>query len=156
MDAVRLNILQAELEAQLAKIDQVYAELEDRTAQMSSEADALIESTGYQIHNLYNAVEDLLKIVAAAFENSIADLSRWHTELLDRMTLDVKSVRPQLISMECAAPLHELRAFRHFFRHAYGVSIDYDRVRKNVEKARQIRPLLRRDIDAFLAALQCG
>jgi hypothetical protein len=30
MDAVRLKLLQAELEAQLAEIEQVYLELEDR------------------------------------------------------------------------------------------------------------------------------
>src|SRR2546425_233012 len=65
------------------------------------------------IHNLFNAREDLLKIVANAFENSIADLSRWHTELLDRMTLDIKGIRPSLLSAESASYL-ELRALRHF------------------------------------------
>ena len=154
MDAVRLRVLEAEVAAQLAKIEQVFAELEDRAGQMQPGKSAFIESTAYQLQNLYNAVEDLLKVVAAGFENSIADLTRWHTELLDRMALEIRGVRPSLISAECAAHLHELRAFRHFFRHAYGVSIDYDRVQENLAKARLIRPLLRRDVDTFLAALQ--
>jgi len=102
------------------------------------------------------SVEDLLKLVAAAFENSIADLSRWHTELLDRMTLESKGVRPSLISAECAKHLHQLRAFRHFFRHPYGVAVDHDRVRENLTKVRQIRQLLRRDVGAFVAAIQTG
>ena len=90
--------------------------LEDRAAaQMRPETYSLIESAAYQLHNLFNAIEDLLKIVANAFENSIADLSRKHTELLDRMTLDIKGIRPSLLSAECASYLHELRAFRHFF-----------------------------------------
>ena len=86
MDAIRLRVLEAEIEAQLARIDQVYAGLDDRAGEMRPETEAVIESTAYQLHNLYNAVEDLLKIAATAFENSVADLSRWHTELLDRMS----------------------------------------------------------------------
>ena len=74
--------------------------LEDRAAaQMRPETYALIESAAYQLHNLFNAIEDLLKIVANAFENSIADLSRWHTELLDRTTPDIKGIRPSLLSV---------------------------------------------------------
>lgn len=48
-----------------------------------------MESVAYQIHNLFNAVEDLLKIVAASFENQITDTARWHTALLQRMTQEV-------------------------------------------------------------------
>jgi hypothetical protein len=154
MDAVRLRVLEAEIEAQLAKIEQVYTELDDRAGQMLPEIEAVIESVAYQLHNLYNAIEDLLKLVATAFENSVVDLSRWHTELLDRMTLQIKGLRPPLISAECAAPLHELRAFRHFFRHSYGAPINYDRVLQNVVKARLIRPLLWRDVEAFLSSLK--
>ena len=129
--------------------------LEDRAAaQMRPETYALIESAAYQLHNLFNAIEDLLKIVANAFENSIADLSRRHTELLDRMTLDIKGIRPSLLSAECASYLHELRAFRHFFRHAYTVPIDYGRVQQQLANVQQIRPLLRRDVAMFLASLK--
>ncbi|MCP4360654.1 MAG: hypothetical protein GY796_21815, partial [Chloroflexi bacterium] len=128
MDAVRLKVLQAEVEAQLEKIEQVYEELEDRAGQIHSNHPGSIESTAYQLHNLYSAAEDLFKIVAGAFENSVADLSRWHTELLHRMTLDIQGVRPALLSTESAELLDELRAFRHVFRHAYMRRLDFSRV----------------------------
>jgi uncharacterized protein YutE (UPF0331/DUF86 family) len=132
MDAVSLKVLQAEIEAQLEEIKQVYVEVEDRANQMAPNSPAQIESTAYQLHNLYNAVEDLFKIVASAFENSVADLSRWHTELLRRMTLEIQGVRPALLSTESADLLNKLRAFRHFFRHAYGVRLESDRVDQNL------------------------
>jgi hypothetical protein len=150
MDAVRLKLLQAELEAQLDEIEQVYVELEDRAAQMNPNAPGYIESTGYQLHNLYNAIEDLFKIVANAFENSVTDLSRWHTELLRRMALDIQGIRPALLSTESAELLNELRAFRHLFRHAYRVRLDSSRVEQNLARARKLRSLLPRDVTYFL------
>ena len=61
MDALSLKILEAELKAQLDKVEQVYGELEDRAAQMETGRPGYIESTAYQLHNLYNAAEDLFK-----------------------------------------------------------------------------------------------
>ena len=153
MDPVSLKVLIAEVEMQLDKVEQVYAELEDRANQMRPDTPGQVESTAYQLHNLYNAIEDLFKIVANAFENSVTDLSRWHTELLRRMTLEIQGVRPALLSSESADLLNELRAFRHFFRHAYGVRLDFDRVERNLALARQLRPFLPRDVVAFLHSL---
>jgi len=153
MDAVRLKVLQADVEAQLEKIEQVYEELEDRAAQMRSNHPGSIESAAYQLHNLYSAAEDLFKIVAGAFENSVTDLSRWHTELLGRMTLNIRGVRPALLSTESAELLDELRAFRHVFRHAYLKRLDFSRVEQNLDRARQLRSLLPQDVAYFLQQL---
>lgn len=153
MDRASLKLLEAEIKDQLEKIDQVYDELEDRAAQMQSGDLGYIESTAYQLHNLYNAIEDLYKIVAGAFENNIIDLSHWHTELLRRMTLTIEGIRPALISKESALYLDELRAFRHVFRHAYNIRLDPRKIEENVKKARLVRPLLPRDIQTFLHAL---
>jgi len=153
MDSVKLRLLEAEIKAQLEKIERVYLELEDRAGQMQPETPGPIESTAYQLHNLYNAVEDLFKIVANAFENHVTDLSQWHTELLRRMSLKISGVRPALLSQEIADQLNELRAFRHFFRHAYNIRLDFGRVEQNLEVAQNVRPLLRRDVVAFLQAL---
>jgi hypothetical protein len=153
MDAVSLNVLKAEIEAQLEKIDQVYRELDDRASQMQPDVPGLVESTAYQLHNLYNAIEDLFKIVANAFENSVTDRSRWHTELLRRMTLNIQGVRPALLTSETVELLDELRAFRHFFRHAYGVRLRSGRVEEDVAIARQLQPLLKCDVKQFLEQL---
>jgi uncharacterized protein YutE (UPF0331/DUF86 family) len=153
MDRASLKVLEAEIKDQLEKIDQVYDELEDRAARIQSGGLGYIESTAYQLHNLYNAIEDLFKIVAGAFENNVTDLSRWHTELLRRMTLTIEGIRPALISKESAGYLDELRAFRHVFRHAYNIHLDPRKIEENVKKARLVRPLLPRDIQTFLHAL---
>lgn len=154
MDALKLSLLRAELDAQLVKIDDVYALLQARASEMSGEAPATVDSAGYQLHNYYSAVEDLLELTARAFENNITDLSRWHSQLLDRMTLDIPGVRPPLLSGETHALLHRLRSFRHFFRHAYGAALDPVRVADNWSAARQVHALLRQDVRSFVEKLQ--
>lgn len=156
MDPSQLKVLRAEMQAQLQAIEGVYAEIEARAAGFRPQDPATLESLAYQLHNLYNAVEDLLKIVTSAFENHVVDLSRWHTELLGRMRLEIEGIRPALVSAELYPLLDELRAFRHFFRHAYGRRLRADRVQTLLVDAQEVRPLLKRDVEQFLARLEAG
>ncbi|NJN21039.1 MAG: hypothetical protein HC812_07425 [Leptolyngbya sp. RL_3_1] len=45
-----------------------------------------MDSVAYQIHNLYCAAEDLLTLIAKAFENRIGSGGEWHRTLLLRMS----------------------------------------------------------------------
>lgn len=154
MDKLRLALLLAEVQEQQEKINQMYLLVEARAAYMRANSPAYVESTAYQLHNLYNAIEYLMEIVAKAFENSVTDLSRWHTQLLDRMGLQIDGIRPALFSEEVIGLLHELRAFRHFFRHAYGIPLDYVRVEQVLFEARELQPLLKQDIQVFVETLK--
>jgi len=154
MDAVKLSLLRAEVERQMARITQVYETLAQRIDEIASGGSPLVESAAYQTHNYYSAIEDLLQLVAKAFENNIADVSRWHSELIDRMTLNIPGVRPPLLSTQTATLLHRLRGFRHFFRHAYDVPLDAAEVQQNWDITRQLRPLLEQDVATFLHALE--
>ncbi|RPI49180.1 MAG: hypothetical protein EHM56_12760 [Chloroflexi bacterium] len=156
MDAIHLKVLQAEMQAQWKAVEDVYTQVEARAAGLRPGDPASLESLAYQLHNLYNAVEDLFKIVTNAFENQVVDLSRWHAELLGRMRLEIEGVRPALVSAKLYPLLDELRAFRHFFRHAYGRRLQESRVQAILEQAREAKPLLERDVEQFLAQLEAG
>lgn len=85
-------------------------------------------SLGFYLHNLYCAFEDLFIEVARTFENRIEDPSRYHRELLKRMSIDVPMIRPSLLSKNSYQVLDELRKFRHLFRHAYTYDLDTQRI----------------------------
>ncbi|MBC6422836.1 MAG: hypothetical protein GDA43_17860 [Hormoscilla sp. SP5CHS1] len=150
MDKNALTILQTDIQGQMDLIDKIFAKLEERAIGLTPDEPAIMESVAYQIHNLYNAVEDLLKIVAAHFENQITDTARWHSVLLQRMTQDIPGIRPRLLSESSYLNLNNLRGFRHFFRHAYGVNIDYEQLAMNLDKARLLDPSLTQDVENFL------
>ena len=150
MDEERLVILKAELNAQLSEIEDIYKKLEDRRKKRGK---AGIESIAYQLHNLYCAFEDLFKIVAETFENHIQDKTKYHMELLKRMTVSIEGVRPQLLSQESYILLDNLRSFRHFFRHAYSYEIDVRKVRIVLDDADKLREMYKKDVEIFLESL---
>jgi len=154
MEKDDLTVLESDLHNQMALIREVVHTLEQRAEGEWHDDPIRMESIAYQIHNLYNAVEDLLKFVAAHFENNIADASRWHTELLRRMSQEISGVRPALLSKECFLLINSIRSFRHFFRHAYNVPVDSDLLQVNLNKARQIFPCLVQDVNRFLQQLK--
>ena len=83
---------------------------------------------GYTIHNVYGVMENYCVRIAKFFENGLHGES-WHRELIRRMTLDIPTTRPALLSAETYALVDDLRSFRHLFRNLYARPLDPDRAR---------------------------
>lgn len=90
-------------------------------------------------------------MIARAFENQI-DGRRYHVDLLRRMKMEITGVRPPLLSEALERDLNELRAFRHLFRHAYGIDLDPAKVRA-VAGIAAIRQPLKDALDRFVDAI---
>lgn len=156
MDAKEFLILKSDIDAQLTNIDDTFAKVQDRSLGFNADEarEMQLESMAFQIHNTYNAIEELLRLIAAHFENQISDVTRWHAALLQRMTIPVPGVRPAPLSKETFLLLDALRGFRHFFRHAYMTSVDPGLLQSNLQRTRQAHSLLHRDISDFLDQLR--
>ena len=85
---------------------------------------AELDSLGYSMHNIYNALENCFTQISLSFENHVRDHTRWHRELLDKMFLDIKSLRPAVLPEQVRSVLGDLLGFRHKFRHAYEFKLD--------------------------------
>ena len=142
---ILLNSIQRDLEA----IERLYQELGEPVLSSQSEYRDLIV-VAYHLHHLYNAFENIFLNVAATFENSIEDTERWHTQLLERMALEVLPLRPKVIDDTAFDALDELRRFRRLFRHAYRTQIDAERLQLVLNKAIRLRGLFKPQIDNFL------
>ena len=150
MDENTLIIFKADINAQMELITKIYQTLNDRSIGLTADDMIRLESVAYHIHNLYSAVEELLKIVATYFENNITETAKFHIALLTRMTQNIPVIRPALISQETFLILNSLRGFRHFFRHAYGTPIEYEQLKNNLDKSMNLLPSLEKDVDTFL------
>jgi len=151
MEKERLSLLRASIKAQGTEIERIFERIEERRR---GEGEANLESLAYQLHNLYCAFEDLLKIMADFFENHIDDSAHHHSALLWRMKMPIEGVRPALLSETSYKLLDSLRAFRHVFRHAYSYELDPKKLALVVEDALKLRRLYQGDIDRFLGQLQ--
>ena len=126
MDEKEIILLESDLLESYKRIEQIYEYILNEQSTFKDRMQDL-NSMAYHLHNLYGAYEQLFEIVARYFENNIKG-NKYHTDLLFRMKVEIKGVRPALISCATHELLNELRRFRHFFRHAYTAKLEANRL----------------------------
>lgn len=152
MEEVKKSLLKSEIDSQVKTIENIFEKIRHRSAIIDKNSE-ILESLAYQLHNLYCAFEDLFKIVADYFENSVEDTARFHSELLKRMTMPIEGIRPALLNVEIYKMLDNLRAFRHFFRHAYSYELEPRKIKLVLEDAIEIEKSYKKLIADFLNKL---
>jgi len=76
------------------------------------------------LHDYYNGLERIFRAIAKSIDGQVPKGEDWHSELLENMALDLKDIRPAVISDALKESLHELRGFRHVFRSHYGFELN--------------------------------
>jgi hypothetical protein len=106
------------------------------------------------LHHAYAAVEAILSRVCRELEGALPAGPDWHQALLDSMALEIEGVRPAVISRTTLGPLRRLLAFRHFFRHAYAVTLEGARLAELRADAEAADAGLASDLDRLDAFLR--
>jgi hypothetical protein len=100
------------------------------------------------LDNTYTAVETALLRISQGFDNSLSR-DRWHADLLDKMILAKKGIRPRVLSDESHRLLTELMRFRHFKRYYLELDFDWSKLRYLLSVQRRCLPLVRTELKAF-------
>ena len=75
----------------------------------------------------YTCLETCFLRISQFFENHLRE-DRWHTDLLEKMTLRIEGTRDAVVSDASAAALLELMKFRHFRRYYFEMEYDWDKL----------------------------
>lgn len=114
---------------------------------------AALDSSAHHLSRFYNVLEQMGLRITKAFENSLDDEKGWHTELIKRLSIGIPGVRPRLFPDELKQPLHELRAFRHVFVHAYDLVLDPDKLTLVLRYADRVAEHLPTLVEQFVAGV---
>jgi len=117
---------------------------------------AVAAQAAVALHHGYGAIESLLVRVSRYIEGAVPTGPDWHVELLESMALDLEGVRAKVLSPDSLRALRSLLAFRHFFRHAYAITLDARRLDELKNELLALEPVLDTDLehlDRFLASL---
>ncbi|MCP4663609.1 MAG: hypothetical protein GY856_50130 [bacterium] len=144
-------VLERNLERDLEVIAELYDELPEALSDEARKEELIV--VGFHLHGIYNAFENVFRNIARTFENTIDDPAGWHTQLLQRMCLDLRPIRPAVIDAAAYEKLDELRRFRHLFRTVYGIVLDPVRLSVALRKALELRDLYPGQIGAFITFL---
>jgi len=145
----RFLLLERSIQHDLEAIERLYTAIGSyHLGDDASEEELIV--LAYRLHNLFNAFENVFQNIAAVFENTLDDATRWHAQLLQRMRLDLMPMRPAVIDEAAYDALDELRRFRHLFRYAYDVELDPQRLRLVLHKAMHLHGVYRPQFESFL------
>ena len=100
------------------------------------------------LENSYTAIETALLRIAQGFDNSL-NPEKWHSDLLDKMLLEKKGVRPAVLTDESHRLLTELMRFRHFKLYYLELDYDWEKLRYLLSVYRRCLPLVRAELKAF-------
>ncbi len=150
MKKEKISLLLGYMESQEEEIDKILTEIREINPETKEKTVYL----AYNLHNLYNAFEDLFREIAKIFENEKENLDYYHKELLKRMTIEISGIRPKILSKESYAILDELRGFRHIFRHAYTYEIIPEKIEFLKDKLLRNWDLIKRDLYNFKSWLK--
>lgn len=101
------------------------------------------------LHSFYTGVEHIFLIIAKRFDQHTPAGSAWHRELLVQMSTATPQ-RTAIVSPTLAQELAAYLAFRHFFRHAYAVLLDWRRMEAIVGTLPDVWARAKMELTAFL------
>lgn len=132
MDRIALQILEDGLEQDGRVMQRAVALLQVRLAEPT---DGRWAAAAFEINRIYNIMEKAFERLCEAFENHLEKTGRYHDTLIERVTLDLKGIRPAFLPADAVRDIRELKGFRHLFRHAYDLDLDPVRVITAAENA---------------------
>jgi len=96
------------------------------------------------LHNFYNGVENIIKLILKDKNISLPRSESWHKELLK--LAKANGIISELTLMQ----LGEYLAFRHFFSHAYVLDLYANKLEPLVEKINKVYQDFKSEVSAFL------
>ncbi len=154
----RLIILEADIRKELEDLEKIFKEFEKEVTPFFEKEINEIRNfdklaIGGYLHGFYNGAENIFKRIAKFFENNITS-SMYHSELLKRMNIEIKGVRPRVINEELFVLLNDLKGFRHMYRHSYSFDLDWEKEKITAKRVPMIFSKLKEQINSFLYKLK--
>jgi hypothetical protein len=119
-----LVALSADLAAHLARVSKEMADIEALAGGGAPDRTTAWAITGH-LQAFYTGCEVIVRRVVERFEGVPPHGPDSHVRLLQVAVLDVPGARPRVLREETAWVLDAYRAFRQFFRHGYGVELEW-------------------------------
>jgi hypothetical protein len=145
-----IQTLRAELNKSLSVLTRIEDYIVDFQQQKLNKMSGLDESmiVTQALTNYYTCIETLFLRISKFFENNL-DKEQWRHSLLEKMTLEIKDVRPKVICESVYHGLLELLKFRHFSRYYFELDYDWDKLRFLLKKFNDIHIQVKTDLSKF-------
>ena len=116
--------------------------------------DYYLDSVALNLHGFYSAVEKIFEQIAVVLDQTKPEGRNWHQDLLRQMGVEIKLVRPPVISAKTRDSLDEFCGFRHVVRNVYTFQISPLKIEPLVNNLPDTFEHLKKEIGEFLSFLE--
>jgi hypothetical protein len=148
----RIRRVRRDLAADIASMQEHRDRLQEHLEASDSAAECAVLAVA--IHHYYTALEGALERSIRFLDGSLPEGPDWHRSLLVEASKPLPDVRPAILSAEHMDDLEQLLRFRHFFRHAYAVSLDMRKLTRNAERIARVHTGVIRDLENVRSILE--
>jgi len=143
--------LQSEINQEILSLDALLLELKTLKPRLSPKkvSNLDLRAAGSILHDFYNGVENIFRRVAYELNGGLPAGEDWHKQLLTDMSLEIRDVRPPLISEELKLKLQKYLGFRHVFRNIYGFYLEQEQIKALVKEFPKVLLRLKREVAIF-------
>ena len=141
----------AEIKLEIEEIDRLLESYSELLEGCRSERPGLVAMTAAAsvVHSFYNGLENVFLSVAKRIDGTVPEGAHWHRDLLGQMAGATRD-RTAVISEQTRLRLADYLGFRHFFRHAYSFSLQWEELRGLVHPLQQDWKRTRAELSRFL------
>ncbi len=149
----------SQAEKEISLLDRTVDVIEKRLKGLRSKTDsddfsAYIESIALNLHSFYEGIEAIFDKVLEFTGEDKPSGHEWHLELIERMAMPIRQLRPEVISEQTVKNLDTYRAFRHKVRHIYGFMLVPENIITIAEKMKDNHEEFKRDFGKFMAFVE--
>lgn len=133
-DELYLKRIRSELLSELENISRLMDEYSNFLKKYSAKIDIYsLRVKASFMADFYMGVEKVFRTIVEELNGGAPRGEGWHKRLLHAMTMEIKGIRPAVISNELYKDLLKFLGFRHVVRQAYGFQLDEKKL-KELEK----------------------
>jgi hypothetical protein len=145
----KFTALQADIDRELQNLERLTLELNNVLTTTTENTPVRVRAAGSVIHDFYTGVEKIFRRIATRVDQDLPTGEDWHVQLLQRMSVPLEEIRPQVIDEPLERDLEEDLRFRHLFRNIYGFELRWELCQPLAERLHQTFVKLKRQMERF-------
>lgn len=150
-------VLAERVRAEIYGLERVVVRAEgalERARQQPLDSVYFLRAAALDLYTIYCGTEQVFEVIASEVDEGLPSNPHWHRKLLRQMSLEVRGIRPALISLDTHKALLEYLEFRHLVQNDCTLDMRLERVVELVRKLRAVFERCQHDILAFVAFLE--
>jgi predicted nucleotidyltransferase len=142
------------VEDELAALGQIVQAMQEGMSALDADLSQFaMHALASYLHQFYTGCERIFERIALSVDGGLPGGAYSHANLLAQMARALPGVRPAVLPEALWLRLQDYLAFRHFFRHAYGYTLEWAKLRPLVTSMPTTLADVQEHLRAFLEAL---